>query len=100
MGRSDSEACPCQRHSCAWLDGSQGVAAPSKDHLHSSNTSLIALLVLMSVKHRSLRCILVVGAQTDLALQASLPGSSALGRCGPYPPLRAEMQSTIKAKGQ
>ena len=26
MGRSDSEACPCQRHSCAWLDGSQGRA--------------------------------------------------------------------------
>ena len=70
MGRSDSEACPCQRHCCAWLDGSQGVAAPSKDHLRGfSNTSLIALLVL-SVKHRSLRCILVVVAQADLALQA------------------------------
>ena len=87
MGRSDSEACPCQRHSCAWLDGSQGVAAPSKDHLRgSSNASLIALLVMMSVKHRSLRCILVVVVQTDLALQAC----KAL----------AEMQSTIKAKGQ
>ena len=71
-------------------------AAPSKDHLRgSSNTSLIALLVLMSV----IRCILVVVAQTDLCT-ASLQGSSALGRCGPYPPLRAEMQSTIKAKGQ
>ena len=71
MRRSDSEACPCQRHRCAWLDGSQGVAAPSKDHLRGfSNTSLIALLVLMSVKHRSLRCILVVVAQADLALQA------------------------------
>ena len=65
-GRSDSEACRC-----AWLDGSQGMGAPSKDHLRaSSNTSLIALLVLMSVKHRSLRCILVVVAQTDVALQA------------------------------
>ena len=65
-GRSDSEACRC-----AWLDGSQGMGAPSKDHLRaSSNTSLIALLVLMSVKHRSLRCILVVLAQTDVALQA------------------------------
>ena len=52
------------------------LVAPSKDHLRGfSNTSLIALLVLMSVKHRSLRCILVVVAQAglaqaDLALQA------------------------------
>ena len=61
------------------------MAAPSKDHLRGfSNASLIALL-----------CILVVVAQAGLALQAS-----ALGRCGPYPPLRPEMQSTIKAKGQ
>ena len=36
----------------------------------------------------------------DWLSTASLQGSSALGRCGPYPPLRAEMQSTIKAKGQ
>ena len=85
MGRSDSEACPCQRHSRAWLDGSQGVAAPSKDHLRgSSNTSLIALLVLMSVKHRSLRCsrcILVVVAQTDLALKACQQGAVHTHRC-------------------
>ena len=61
------------------------VAAPSKDHLRgSSNTSLIALLVLMSVKHRSLRCsrcILVVVAQTDLALKACQQGAVHTHRC-------------------